>query len=223
MPSFLNPIFLLAMLIALSVHEAAHAYVAYKLGDHTAKVAGRMTLNPIAHLDPMGTILFFLVGFGWGKPVPVNPYYFKHPVRDGAITAFAGPVSNFLLAFVSFLTLHFGLGYNPLSLGALMIPSEEVSVLRMFGENFLSSMLFLNLGLMAFNLLPVAPLDGSKVLHLFIPVRLQDDYDRFMEWGPYLLLALLIAGSFTSLDILSTWIMAIMEAVLRGFSMMVGA
>ena len=102
---FLNPIFILSILIALTVHEWAHAFVANRLGDPTAREMGRLTLNPIVHLDPMGTILFLLVGFGWGKPVPVNERYFHHPKRDTALVAAAGPVSNLVLAFIAFIAL----------------------------------------------------------------------------------------------------------------------
>src|SRR4051794_28802693 len=102
---FLNPAYIIAILFALSFHEAAHAWMANKLGDSTAKIEGRLTLNPLAHLDPIGTLLFIAVGFGWGKPVPVNPYYFRNPKRDSALTALAGPVSNLILAAVSFILL----------------------------------------------------------------------------------------------------------------------
>src|SRR3989338_4296139 len=95
--SALRPSFIIALLIALSVHEWAHALVAHRLGDPTAKEQGRLTLNPIAHLDLMGTILFFLVGFGWGKPVPIDPRYFKHWKRDTALVSIAGPVSNLIV------------------------------------------------------------------------------------------------------------------------------
>src|SRR4051812_8481457 len=105
MSPFLQPPFLIAILFALSFHEAAHAWMALRLGDATAKLAGRLTLNPLAHLDPLGTILFVIVGFGWGKPVPVNPYYFRQPKRDNALVALAGPVSNLILAAVSFILL----------------------------------------------------------------------------------------------------------------------
>ena len=224
MSSFLNPTFLLAMLISLSVHEAAHAYAAYKLGDHTAKAAGRLTLNPIAHLDPLGTILFLVVGFGWGKPVPVNPYYFKHPKRDSAITAFAGPLSNFFFAIAAFVCLKLLAGYSSSSVWSLLeLQPGGSNVFLVFTNALLASLVFINLGLMAFNLLPVAPLDGSKILALFIPLRFEDDYDRFMEMGPYILLALLIAGNFLSFDLLGWWVHGIMSWALRAFVLVFGS
>ena len=224
MSSFLNPTFLLAMLLALSVHEAAHAYAAYKLGDHTAKLAGRLTLNPLAHLDPMGTILFLIVGFGWGKPVPVNPYYFKHPKRDSAITAFAGPLSNFLLAIASLLLLKLSAGSlaSSSAFSLLDAGTGDANIFLAFLHSFLAAFVFLNLGLMAFNLIPIAPLDGSKILALFIPPRFEDDYDRFMEYGPYVLLALLIGENILHVSILSWWIQSVMGGVLSLFSAVFG-
>lgn len=222
MSSFLNPSFLLAMLIALSVHEAAHAYVAYKLGDHTAKAAGRLTLNPIAHLDPMGTVLFLIVGFGWGKPVPVNPHYFKHPARDNALTALAGPVSNFLLAMLAYLALQIIFQMAPDNVYALLMHHPHPNIFLAFLCDVLLKFIFVNLGLMAFNLLPVAPLDGSKILEYFIPLRLQDTYDRFMQYGPYVLLALLLAGNITHIDPLGMWITSVMSTAITSFHIMFG-
>ena len=102
---FLTPTFIISVLIALSVHEWAHGFTAHRLGDPTAKVEGRLTLNPLAHLDPIGTAMFLIVGFGWGKPVPVDPRYFKHYKRDTSLVALAGPASNLVLALLAFLVL----------------------------------------------------------------------------------------------------------------------
>jgi Zn-dependent protease len=170
----------------------------------------------------LGTILFLTIGFGWGKPVPVNPYYFKHPTRDSAITAFAGPLSNFLLALVAFVVLvvfnHFSPNTN--DVWALLSPEYAgPNVLMKFCLNFLSVFLFTNLGLMAFNLLPVAPLDGSKVLQLFIPARYEMEYERIMGYGPYVLLGLLIASHTLHIDLLGLWIQTIMMGVLKLFTM----
>lgn len=222
MSSFLNPSFLLAMLIALSVHEAAHAYVAYKLGDHTAKVAGRLTLNPIAHLDPMGTVLFLLVGFGWGKPVPVNPHFFKHPARDNALTALAGPVSNFILAMLAYLLLALVFRMAPNNVYELLVSHPHTNIFLAFLCDVLLKFIFVNLGLMAFNLLPVAPLDGSKILEFFIPLRQQDAYERYMQYGPYILLALLLVGNITRIDPLGTWITSVMSLTIGSFHIMFG-
>ena len=220
---FLNPIFILSILIALTVHEWAHAFVANRLGDPTAREMGRLTLNPIVHLDPMGTILFLLVGFGWGKPVPVNERYFHHPKRDTALVAAAGPVSNLVLAFIAFIALSLlGLSVEGDSiLSFLFQPSGENTLTTFFTQFFLSSV-FVNLGLMAFNLLPIAPLDGSKVLHMFIPLRYENTYEDLMRWGPYILLFLLIAERFVHVSILSAWIETIMMFVLTVFTTIAG-
>ena len=166
-PVHLDPPFLIAILIGLSVHECAHAYVANLLGDPTAKYDGRLTLNPIAHIDPFGAIFFLIAGFGWGKPVPVNPRYFNNPRRDGALVSIAGPVSNLLLALLAFVILRSFDLFSALSdTGAFAAHGGAVGFLT----QVLVSLLFVNLGLMAFNLLPVAPLDGSKILQSFIPL-----------------------------------------------------
>ena len=211
MLSLITPTFLIAILIAVSVHEWAHAYAAHKLGDPTAKYDGRLTLNPIAHLDPVGTLLFVLVGFGWGKPVPVDPRYFKKPVRDNAIVAFAGPLSNIVLAFMAFgIGLALGLGESLMPMfGAYIIPSEQ-SVLMKFAGELISDLILINLVLMAFNLLPIAPLDGSKILRMFLPYEYERQYLEFMQYGPWILLALIVAGRAFNISILSVWIQTIM-------------
>jgi Zn-dependent protease len=208
-----SPAFIIAMLIAISVHEWAHGFVAYLLGDPTAKEDGRLTLNPLAHLDLMGTLMFLFVGFGWAKPVPVNPNNFHGNVKRGmTLTALAGPASNLLLAF---LTLFIGLAISVL--GISLSPA-----LAAFFSDFFHTMLWLNLGLMAFNLLPIAPLDGSNILAMFIPYRHQETYESYLRNGPMLLLLLLIAEQVLRIPILVGWIsfiarpiLAIMEKLLN--------
>ena len=216
MSDLFNPPFIIAILAALTIHECAHAFVANYLGDPTAKNEGRVTLNPIAHLDPIGTLLFFIVHFGWGKPVPVDPRYFRHPKRDSALVALAGPASNLLLAIVSFVllavlapqTLHVTSAEN------LLFAHGIGERLQAFASQVFANMLFMNLALMAFNLLPIAPLDGSKVLHPFIPLRYEEQYDRFMQNGPYILIGLLVAERLFDIPILFTWINTIINGVL---------
>ncbi len=215
MTPFLNPVFIIAILIALSFHEAAHAYVAKRLGDHTAEVAGRVTLNPIAHLDPLGTILFLFVGFGWGKPVPVNPYNFRNPRRDNALVSLAGPMSNLLLAALSFIALALVERSVPGSLGSLLSPAQGASVGMTFLTSLLGSLLFIDLALMAFNLIPIAPLDGSHILEAFIPYQYQESFDQMMRYGPYILLGLLLAENFLGIPFLSMWIEGIAGGVLH--------
>jgi len=200
MPGFLSPTFIIAILVALSIHEWAHAYVAWKLGDPTAKYDGRLTINPLAHLDPIGTILFIFVGFGWGKPVPVNPQYFKHYKRDNALVALAGPVSNLIVAFAAFAIL-------------LVMPTSE-AVWAQVLNTLMSDIIKINLVLMAFNLLPIAPLDGSKILDMFIPYQYQRQYAEFMMRGPFILLALILLGRAFGVPLLSGWISLIISPIL---------
>ena len=212
MPRFLDPVFIIAILAALAVHECAHAFAAFRLGDPTAKEEGRLTLNPVAHLDPMGVILFLLVGFGWGKPVPVDPRYFRHPKRDNALVALAGPAGNLLLALAAFAIL-LALGQGEALAGTGNASGSPV-IIRLL-RDLLTSIVFINLVLMAFNLLPVAPLDGSKILDLWIPPRHQRQYAAFMERGPMILLALIVLGYAFNLPILSLWIRLVTAPILR--------
>ena len=199
----LTPPFIIAMLIALTVHEWAHGYTAYLLGDSTAKYEGRLTLNPLAHLDLLGTLLFLTVGFGWAKPVPIDPRAFRHPKRDTTLTALAGPASNLILAF---LTVGIVAGA---SLFGFSVESSR------FGMELFQSMLFLNLGLMAFNLLPIAPLDGSKILAMFIPMKHEEVYERFLARGPMILLGLLIAERVLQIPLIIGWVSLVTAPVLR--------
>lgn len=164
---------LVALAVCVSVHEASHAWVAWKLGDPTAKMAGRVSLNPLRHLDPLGTIMIFLAHFGWGKPVPFNEYNLKHPRRDSAMISIAGPLSNLLTAFVIAAALQYLPG----------VPILQEGLRAIFS---LSIVLFL------FNLLPIAPLDGSKLFGLLIPRSREDLYRRFLDQGPLLLIFLII-------------------------------
>lgn len=203
--SYLTPPFIISMLVALTVHEWSHGYAAYLLGDSTAKYEGRLTLNPLAHLDFLGTILFLTVGFGWAKPVPIDPRAFRHPKRDTTLTALAGPLSNLLLAF---LTVAIAIG----------IDTSGVSVGDRGGQFFMElfhSMLWLNLGLMAFNLLPIAPLDGSKILAMFIPYRHEAAYEQYLRNGPYLLLGLLLAERVFNFPLILWWIGAVTSPFLK--------
>lgn len=175
------------ILFALSFHEFAHAWSAYKLGDMTAKNNGRLTLNPLAHLDFLGTLMMFTSHFGWAKPVPVNPSFFKNPPRDMAITAVAGPLSNLISAVAFGLTLRFIIAFD-LSLGRELIYMIKVSV-------------FINLALTIFNLIPIPPLDGSRILMYFGKFSLQQQM-HFEQIGPILLIALIIIGYITPVNII---------------------
>lgn len=177
---FTNPLIFalvfLALVISISIHEFAHAYTADRLGDPTPRYLGRVTLNPLAHLDPMGTLLLVVAGFGWGNPVPFNPTSLKHPRRDTALVAFAGPLSNFLLA---------------LMLSLVMRVFEANIVI----DRFLYLIVFYNLILGFFNLIPVAPLDGFKVVHGLLPIELSFQWIQMERFGIFILLLLLLTGS----------------------------
>ncbi len=155
------------VLIALTFHEFAHGYVAYKLGDPTAKYSGRLSMNPIKHLDPIGTICMVFFGFGWAKPVPVNTRYFKKPRRDMALTAAAGPIMNFILALVGLILMRVMMrvfiAFPPTTQFAANLCSVIITFLYLFH--------YLNLSLGVFNLIPLPPLDGSRIFLTFLPPK----------------------------------------------------
>lgn len=221
MTEFLNPMYLLAVLLALTVHEYCHALAAYLLGDTTARDEGRLTLSPVSHLDLFGTILFFLVGFGWAKPVPVNPLYFRHPKRDTAIVALAGPVSNLLMGFVAFALLLL-LGSRSVGMQGLLAAGGTSNALLALLLQFLRSSLFINVGLFAFNLLPIAPLDGSKVLHPFVPLRYEHLYDAWLQRGAFILLFLLVFEQALPFAPITGWVMTLGEWTVSIYGLLAG-
>lgn len=173
---------LIPSLICITLHELSHGYVAYRLGDSTAKDRGRLTLNPLKHLDPMGLLMMLVFHVGWAKPVPVNMYNFKDPKKGMALTALAGPVSNVLIALVFMLI--FGALYIPL--GASAAGSYLLQMIQLTA--------YISLGLAIFNLLPVPPLDGSKVL---LSVISDESYVKLMHYeryGAILMLVLMATG-----------------------------
>lgn len=190
--------------LTLPMHEYAHAYVATKLGDPTPRLSGRLTLNPMKHLDPIGTLLIFVAGFGYAKPVPVNPRNFKDGKRGMALTALAGPVMNLLMALVFLLLMYLCVvlqgGANLLDV-MRMSGGYGVQSLALSDPSFLAiASLFLfyaaqvNVSLAVFNLLPIPPLDGSRILSLFLPDKY---YFKIMKYERYIMLvvfALLIFG-----------------------------
>jgi Zn-dependent protease len=192
-----NPIeFLLLvppLLFALTVHEWSHGYTAMRLGDPTARLLGRLTLNPLAHLDPLGTILLLLPPhFGWAKPVPVDERYLQHPRRDMMWIALAGPISNILLALV------FGTALRLLPLREMQASGPMGSA----GVYMLAMSVQLNLLLAAFNMLPIFPLDGSRVLTGLLPPVQAERYRALDAYGPMLLLGLVLIGSISGVSII---------------------
>lgn len=180
-----NIIFILlrvvAVLIAISVHEMAHGFAAYKLGDNTAKYDGRLSLNPLRHIDIYGTLCLLFFGFGWAKPVMVNPNYFKNHKRDMALTALAGPLSNFLSALIGMVCL---LYLSP------VLSNRYVS-------QFFFMFVILNISLGVFNLIPVPPLDGSKIFLSLLPRRIYYEIMRYEQFG---FIVLIIALYLNVLD-----------------------
>jgi len=170
-----------AILLAITFHEVAHGVVADKLGDPTARLAGRLTLNPLAHLDPIGALMFIVAKFGWAKPVPVNPHNLRHPLRDMVWVAAAGPTANLLLAAASLLTFRWSAG---LDFPMVTVPLREVARWSYI----------INLNLAAFNLIPIPPLDGSQILKGFLPRRALVSYERFEPYGFIVLVLFLMSG-----------------------------
>lgn len=181
------------ILLALTFHEFAHAYMANRFGDDTAKRSGRLTMNPLAHLDPFGTIMIFIVHFGWAKPVPVNPYNLRNPKKDMLWISAAGPLSNMVLALFSGLLLRFITTTG-------MMPDPH-SMLRVFIVMVVFS-LQINLALAIFNILPIAPLDGSKILYGILPAGFAKQIYLLERYGPFILIGLIIFGQFTGVSIL---------------------
>jgi Zn-dependent protease len=174
---FLFAIVAVIIILAITIHEFAHAWMADRLGDPTPRYQGRVTVNPLAHLDPLGTALLFLVGFGWGKPVEFDPHNLKEPVRDAALVALAGPVSNLIMALLI----------------AILIPAVSIyfSVPIDVARDILNLGVFYNCMLAIFNLVPVHPLDGSKILMALLPRRTALEYEHFMyRYGTIVLIAL---------------------------------
>lgn len=193
-------IMLVLFVFSITIHEISHGYVAYKLGDPTAKNAGRLTMNPLSHLDLMGTLLILIAGFGWAKPVPVNSRYFKNPGRDMAIVSIAGPISNLLLSFI-----------------ALLIYVKVVFPLKnTMPENFYSaaelllvSMASLNIALAVFNLIPIPPLDGSRILLAIAPYKWRNFIYSIERYGMIVL--------FILLYVISPFIMMVTNAIFTWF------
>lgn len=201
------------ILLSLSLHEAAHAFAACKLGDPTARNLGRITLNPLRHLDPIGFCCMILCGFGWANPVPINSRNFKKPRRDMALSSLAGPASNLLLSVVFLLLLRF-VGYGWLV--TLTYTSQTAYNAAYFLILFFYYGISLNLTLAVFNLLPVPPLDGSRLLYLFLPPKYAY---KLVKYERYIALAVMLLLFLGPLSWLISWVT---ERIMYGMFALVG-
>ena len=190
LPTIINRIIILV--IAFTVHEFMHAFVAFKFGDMTAKNAGRLTLNPLVHLDPLGSIMLLFAGFGWAKPVPVNPYVIRQKSPAGLmLVSLAGPLSNLTMAAIAA-----GVFRLFIALDNSWVPPSWVSA-------FILEFIMINILLFLFNMIPIAPLDGDKVLEYTMPNAWSKVFDSFRAIGPYVLFGALILGRFTGFSLFS--------------------
>jgi Zn-dependent protease len=181
------------ILLALTVHEYAHGYIAHRFGDDTAKLAGRLTLNPISHLDPIGTLMLFIIHIGWAKPVPVNPYNLRNPKRDLIYVSLAGPAANVITAFIAGTIIRFLVMFN-LNIGQILGTMLVYTVL-------------INLVLAFFNLIPLAPLDGSKILGGLLKGEAAYKYAKFERYGPIIFIAVIAGGFLLNIPVI-WWIIS---------------
>lgn len=199
-PIDLLAIFIGFLVVGITIHEFAHAWVANKFGDPTAKMEGRLSLNPLVHLDPIGTIFFFLIGFGWGKPVPINTHYLNHK-KDELKVAIAGIIANLLLALILSIPIRVAL------LHGQIIESSPYLM-------FLNKIIDIQLILAAFNLLPIPPLDGSHFVEYFLD---EEQKYKFQSVGQYLLIGIIFFDTITHQSI----IFGVMEPIIRVLSLIV--
>jgi Zn-dependent protease len=206
---------LVIIFIAFPIHEFAHAWTANYFGDNTPRLNGRLTLSPLAHIDIMGAILVLMAGFGWAKPVPINPYLLNRRSSSAVMwVSLAGPMANLLLAILG--AIPFRLGLASTAVGANLAGSMRVVG---FVSQILTDFILINLLLMLFNLIPLAPLDGEKVLDFFLPAKMRGMMDQIRPYGPMILIVLLFVGPYFGVDI----IFRIIMPPLRGlFSLLVG-
>jgi Zn-dependent protease len=189
-PTLLSRIIILV--ISLSIHEFAHAWSANAFGDDTPRMNGRLTLNPAAHLDLMGSLMLLVVGFGWARPVPINPYALQRRSSAAVMwVSLAGPASNLMLAILAAIPLRMGL-ITPFTGTAGLLPSPY---------SFMLQFIAINLLLMVFNLIPLAPLDGEKIAGYFFPPPMARFFDTIRPYGPMILLTILFVGPMIGLDI----------------------
>ncbi len=199
------PYTLLTLAIAFTVHEFAHAYAAYKFGDMTAKNQGRLTLNPLRHIDPIGAIFIILVGFGWARPVPVNRFFFKNPRMNSIVVSVVGPLSNLVLAFIGVLLFYI------IGITGVYLPE--------YVDTFLNIFVGLNVVLFVFNLLPFPPLDGYRIIEDLVPVDIRPKMTQYEQYGALIFIVLVITplGDYTIYPILRSLVPAIEQFLVSIF------
>ncbi len=198
---------LIISLVALPIHEYAHGYAAYRMGDNTAYRQGRLTLNPLVHIDPLGTLALVLFGFGWAKPVQINPLNFENPKKGMMLSALAGPLSNVGLAFISM--VFYKLSYIPVYMG--MSGAFIITI-----QTFLLYMISINITLAVFNFIPIPPFDGSRIATYFLPQRI---YFKIMQYENIIFIGLLVILWLGFLDgpisFVSTSVTGILDFITR--------
>ena len=204
---------IIALVVAITIHEFSHTFVANGLGDSTAKNQGRLSLNPIKHLDPVGTVMILMAGFGWGKPVPVNPHRLAHGSMGTTLVAAAGHLSNLMVAFLLAVPIKLGiLEFTGLQFYSMrdLVNGGSLDLL----SALVTLIIILNLFLAVFNLIPLSPLDGSRVLEGFVPREKSASYVRLQQYGPVVLIAVIMIDYMSSFSILGTLMGPVVELLL---------
>jgi Zn-dependent protease len=204
---------IIVLVITFTIHELAHAWTATQLGDETPRQYGRLTLNPLAHLDPMGSLLLLVAGFGWAKPVPINPYALQRRTPAGVMwVSLAGPFSNLVMAILAAIPFRMGLVsvYDGLTSTRAILPTLSQIMVQF---------VLINLLLCLFNLIPLAPLDGEKIVDFFLPPNLSKVFDQIRPYGPIILIAVVMLGPLFGVDIIGAIIMPPLRAL---FNLLVG-
>ncbi|MDO9085524.1 MAG: site-2 protease family protein [Anaerolineaceae bacterium] len=197
---------IITLVIAFTVHEFSHAWTANSFGDRTPKDHGRLTLNPLVHLDLFGSLLLLVAGFGWAKPVPVNPYVLKQKSPSAFMwVSLAGPLSNLFMAILASIPIRFGLIQYQIPTSTIIPTAYEFAI----------EFIIINLALMLFNLIPLAPLDGEKVLDFFLPANLRSGWEKIKQYGPIILLAMVFVLPMIGIDIISMVLTPALSGLLR--------
>ncbi|HSM23872.1 MAG TPA: site-2 protease family protein [Anaerolineaceae bacterium] len=197
---------IITLVIAFTIHEFAHAWTANSFGDRTPKDHGRLTLNPLVHLDLFGSLLLLIAGFGWAKPVPVNPYVLNQRSPSAFMwVSLAGPLSNLLMAIVAAIPIRLGLIQYQIPTSRIIPTPYEFAI----------EFIVINLALMLFNLIPLAPLDGEKVLDFFLPSKFRNEWNKIKQYGPILLLVLIFVLPMVGFDFISMVLTPALSGLLR--------